>query len=155
MNRARETLDDVVDDIIQQKREKPTENDVISIRLAARDDDGNPLSDEQIRDEAITLIVAGHETTAVSLTYTIYLLAQHPKIEAKIVAELNSVLDGQRPTMTDLSALTYREDCQGIDATLSAGNSEYRRLWKSLQTTTLLGRALSVPSQSQQSDSIS
>lgn len=89
--------------------------------LAARDDDGNPLSDEQIRDEAITLIVAGHETTAVSLTYIIYLLAQHPKIEAKIVAELNSVLDGQRPTITDLSALTYREDRQGIDTTLSAG----------------------------------
>lgn len=75
MNRTRETLDDVVGDIIQQKREKPGENDVISMLLAARDGNGNPLSDEQIRDEAITHIVAGHETTAVSLTYTIYLLA--------------------------------------------------------------------------------
>ena len=108
MARARETLDGVVDDIIRQKRADPGE-DVVSMLLAARDDDGEPLSDEQIRDEAITLIAAGHETTAVSLTYTTYLLAQHPAIERKLVAELDTVLDGERPTMGDLSDLTYTE----------------------------------------------
>lgn len=63
MRRARETLDDVVNEIIRRKRENPSENDVVSMLLAARDDDGDPLSDKQIRDEAITLITAGHETT--------------------------------------------------------------------------------------------
>ncbi|RJT00211.1 cytochrome P450 [Halococcus sp. IIIV-5B] len=109
MARARETLDGVVDEIIREKRADPGEHDVISMLLAARDDDGDPLSDEQIRDEVITLITAGHETTAVSLTYTTYLLAQHPEAEAKLVAEIDSVLDGERPTMADLPDLTYTE----------------------------------------------
>jgi len=109
MDQARETLDDVVDDIIRQKRRNPGEDDVVSMLLAARDDEGEALSDEQIRDEAITLITAGHETTAVSLTYTTYLLAQHPRVEAKLVAELDAVLDGEPPTMADLPELTYTE----------------------------------------------
>lgn len=107
MARARETLDDAVNDIIQRKHANPGENDVISMLLAARDDDDTPLSDEQIRDEAITLIIAGHKTTAVSLTYTMYLLAQHPKIEEEFVAELDSVLDGEHPIIDDPSELTY------------------------------------------------
>ncbi len=109
MDRARETLEEVVDEIIRQKRADPGENDVVSMLLAARDDEGVPLSDEQIRDEAITLILAGHETTAVALTYTTYLLAQHPEVESKFVADLDSVLDGRRPTMGDLPDLTYTE----------------------------------------------
>jgi len=109
MRRARDTLDDVVSDIVRRKRANPGEDDVISMLLAARDDEGDPLSDEQIRDEAITLITAGHETTAVSLTYTTYLLAQHPQVEAKLLDELDAVLDGDRPTMADLPDLTYTE----------------------------------------------
>ncbi|MBX0297006.1 cytochrome P450 [Haloarcula nitratireducens] len=109
MRRARETLDDVVDDIIRQKRADPGGDDVISMLLAAGDEDGQSMSEEQIRDEAITLIVAGHETTAVSLTYTTYLLAQHPEIESKLVDELELVLDNEVPTMSDLPELTYTE----------------------------------------------
>lgn len=109
MAHARETLDGVVTDIIRRKRADPGEDDVISMLLAARDADGNPLSDEQIRDEAITLLAAGHETTAVSLTYTTYLLAQHPGIEEQLVAELDSILDGERPTMDDSLELSYTE----------------------------------------------
>jgi cytochrome P450 len=109
MARARETLDGVVDDIIAEKRADPGEHDVISMLLAARDDDGEALSDEQIRDEAITLITAGHETTAVSLTYTTYLLAQHPEAERRLVAELDAALDGERPTMGDLPDLQFTE----------------------------------------------
>jgi cytochrome P450 len=105
---ARETLDAVVDDIIREKRGEPGE-DVVSMLLEARDESGEALSDEQIRDEAITLLTAGHETTAVSLTYTVYLLSQHPEIEERLVAELDSVLDGREPTMADLPDLEYTE----------------------------------------------
>jgi len=106
---ARETLDRVVDDIIRRKQQEPGEYDVISMLLAARDSADVPLSDEQIRDEAITLITAGHETTAVSMTYTAFLLAQHPAVERQLIEELDSVLDGDRPTMTELQDLTYTE----------------------------------------------
>ncbi|KZN25773.1 cytochrome P450 [Haladaptatus sp. R4] len=109
MDRARETLDDVVDEIIREKRTNPGEHDVISMLLNADDEDGGGLSKKQIHDEAITLLFAGHETTAVSLTYTTYLLAQHPEVEAKLVAELDEVLGGETPTMADLSELTYTE----------------------------------------------
>ncbi|NHX37776.1 MULTISPECIES: cytochrome P450 [Halolamina] len=108
MASARATLDEVVDDIIAQKRDDPGADDVISMLLEAQAD-GAPLDDEQIRDEAITLLTAGHETTAVSLTYTTYLLAQHSGIEEKLVAELEAVLGGERPTMADLPDLTYTE----------------------------------------------
>jgi cytochrome P450 len=109
MSNARDTLDDVVGEIIQRKRRNPGEHDVVSKLLAARDDEGDPLSEKQIRDEAITLITAGHETTAVSLTYTTYLLAQHPEIESKLVAELDSVLGDDPPTMADIPKLPYTE----------------------------------------------
>ncbi|WP_224450609.1 cytochrome P450 [Haloprofundus salilacus] len=109
MAKARETLDRVVDGIVRQKKRSPGEHDVISMLLEARDEQGNPLGENQIRDEAITLLTAGHETTAVSLTYTVFVLAQHPKVEAKLVDELDRVLDGDRPTMADVPNLTYTE----------------------------------------------
>lgn len=109
MKQSRETFDDVVDEIIREKRANPGEHDVISMLLEARDDEDVPLSDDQIHDEVITLLVAGHETTAVSLTYTTYLLAQHPEVEEKLVEELDDVLDGDQPTMADILDLTYTE----------------------------------------------
>ena len=108
MARARETLDEVVDEIIARKRRDPGEDDVITMLLEAQEE-GAPLSDEDIRDEAITLLTAGHETTAVSLTYTAYLLAQHPEVERKLVAELDDVLGGDRPTMAGLPEMPYTE----------------------------------------------
>ena len=108
MRAARETLDEVVDDIIRQRRHDPGE-DVVSMLLTASDEDGETLSDGQIRDEAITLLVAGHETTAVALTYTVYLLAQHPDAEARLIDELDRVLGGRVPTPADLSELPYTE----------------------------------------------
>lgn len=108
MRNARQTLDDVVEEIIRDRRADPG-NDVVSMLLAAADDEGNTLSDEQIHDEIITLLTAGHETTAVSMTYTAYLLSQHPKVEERLLAELDEVLGGRTPEMTDLPALTYTE----------------------------------------------
>lgn len=108
MARARSTLDSIVDEIIAEKRRNPGENDVITMLLEAQAE-GAPLDDEQIRDEAITLLTAGHETTAVSLTYTAYLLAQHSHVEEKLLTELDDVLGSDRPTMADLPALTDTE----------------------------------------------
>lgn len=108
MRNARQTLDDVVEAIIRERRADPGD-DVVSMLLSAADEEGNTLSDEQIHDEIITLLTAGHETTAVSMTYTAYLLSQHPKVEDRLIAELEEVLGGRTPEMADLSALTYTE----------------------------------------------
>jgi cytochrome P450 len=85
--------------------------DLLSILLAARDveGDGTGMSDEQIRDEAVTLITAGHETTANGLTWAWYLLACHPDVEERMHAELASVLDGRSPTAEDAASLRYTE----------------------------------------------
>lgn len=108
MDNARETLDEVVEDIIRERRADPGD-DVVSALLAAADEEGNALTNEQIHDEIITLLTAGHETTAVSLTYTTYLLSQHPKVEQRLVDELEEVLGGRTPEMSDLAQLTYTE----------------------------------------------
>jgi cytochrome P450 len=106
---ARDRLDSVVYELIERRREDPGEHDVISTLLDVTDDEGNTLSTEQIRDEVVTLLLAGHETTALSLTFTAYALARHPEVEQRLVAELDEVLGGETPTMADLSELTYTE----------------------------------------------
>jgi cytochrome P450 len=75
--------------------------------MAARDEDGGAMTDEQLRDEVITLFLAGHETTALALSWTWFLLAQHPEKEAKLHAELDRVLGGRAPTVEDLPHLSY------------------------------------------------
>ncbi|WP_231184377.1 cytochrome P450 [Haladaptatus sp. DYF46] len=106
---AREKLDGVVYRMIRERRNDADGEGVISTLLSATDEHGNHMSDEQIRDEVVTLLLAGHETTALSLTLTMYALAQYPEVEEKLVAELDEVLDGETPTMDDLSDLTYTE----------------------------------------------
>ncbi len=87
------------------------DGDLLSILLAARDveGDGTGMSDEQMRDEALTLITAGHETTANGLTWTWHLLAQHPAVEERFHAELGQVLGGRAPEVGDAAALQYTE----------------------------------------------
>src|SRR5206468_3472079 len=80
-----------------------------SLLLAARDEDGTPMSDQQIRDEAVTLLMAGHETMTNSLAWTLYLISQHPPVGAKLAQEFDSVLTGRLPAMADLPALRYTE----------------------------------------------
>lgn len=82
--------------------------DLLSMMLASTDDGGG-MSDAQARDEAFTLIVAGHETTANTLTWTWYLLSQHAEAETALHAELDRVLDGRTPTVADLPALPYTD----------------------------------------------
>ncbi|WP_327054113.1 cytochrome P450 [Halomicrococcus gelatinilyticus] len=109
IRRSRERLDSVVTEMIEKRRADPGEDDVISMLLDATDEGGNAMSTDQIRDEVVTLLLAGHETTALSLTLTTYVLSQHPSVEEDLVAELDDVLDGRTPTMADLDDLTYTE----------------------------------------------
>jgi len=109
IQRSRERLDSVVTEMIEKRRADPGEDDVISMLLDATDEGGNAMSTDQIRDEVVTLLLAGHETTALSLTLTTYVLSQHPAVEEELVAELDEVLDGRTPTMADLADLTYTE----------------------------------------------
>ena len=81
--------------------------DLLSMLLAAQDEDGSRMTDRQLRDETITLFLAGHETTASTLSWTWWLLAQNPAVEAKLHAELDAVLGDRVPTLDDLSKLIY------------------------------------------------
>src|SRR5688500_20354170 len=75
----------------------------------ATDEDGNGMTDRQLRDEAVTLVLAGHETTANALAWTWYLLSEHPEVESKLHAELRRVLGNRLPTPEDLRQLEYAD----------------------------------------------
>jgi cytochrome P450 len=81
--------------------------DLLSMLLAAQDEDGSKMTDKQLRDETITLFLAGHETTASTLSWTWWLLAQNPAVEAKLYAELDSILGDRPPSFDDLPKLSY------------------------------------------------
>jgi cytochrome P450 len=83
--------------------------DLLSMLLAARDDDGRGMSEQQLRDEVITLFLAGHETTALTLSWTWHLLTQHPAVEAKLAAEVEEVVGERSPRLEELPSLTYTE----------------------------------------------
>jgi cytochrome P450 len=103
-------IDRVVFRIIGERRASGTdEGDLLSMLLQAQDDDGSRMSDAQLRDEVMTLFLAGHETTALALSWSWYLLATHPEAEKKFHAELDEVLRGRAPEVTDLPALKYTE----------------------------------------------
>ena len=110
--RARERLDATVYRIINERRASGEDRgDLLSMLIAARDEegDGSGMTDEQLRDEAMTIFLAGHETTANALTWTWYLLSQHPDIEARFHAEVDEVLKGGLPTAEDFPRLRYTE----------------------------------------------
>jgi cytochrome P450 len=81
--------------------------DLLSMLLHAQDEDGSRMTDRQLRDETITLFLAGHETTASTLSWAWWLLAQNPTVEAKLHAELDGVLGDRLPTLDDLPKLIY------------------------------------------------
>ncbi|WP_132058368.1 cytochrome P450 [Halorussus amylolyticus] len=105
--RAVEDLESVVERIVAERRENPTDDDVVSMLLAARDESGEGMTDEQIHDEVMTLLLAGHETTALALTFTFFLLAQHPEVERELVAELREEVGDRTPTFADLPDLPF------------------------------------------------
>ncbi len=111
--RARRAIKDlnefVYQTITEWHKTKEDKGDLLSMLLLAEDDEGKPMSDEQARDEVLTLFLAGHETTANTLNWTWTLLAQNPDKQAKLHAELDSVLQGRAPTLADLRQLPYTE----------------------------------------------
>jgi cytochrome P450 len=101
-------LNRIIYRFIEERRASGSDNgDFLSMLLAARDDDGSRMTDRQLRDEAITIFLAGHETTANALSWTWMLLAQNPNVEAKLHEELDRVLGGRAPTVDDLPNLRY------------------------------------------------
>jgi len=101
-------LEKVIYRIIENRRASGRDNgDLLSILLQAQDDDGTRMSDRQLRDETITLFLAGHETTANTLSWTWWLLAQNPSVEKKFHEELDGVLGGRLPTLSDLPKLVF------------------------------------------------
>lgn len=109
--KARSTLNTVIYGMINERRRSGEDTgDLLSMLLMAQDEaDGTGMTDEQIRDEAMTIFLAGHETTANAMTWTWYLLSQNPEKEAKLHHELDGVLAGRIPTMDDLPNLKYAE----------------------------------------------
>jgi cytochrome P450 len=108
--RAVRQLDDIVYALIRQRQAtEQVSNDLLTTLLQARYEDGESMPNQQLRDEVMTLLLTGHETTAVSLSWTWYLLARHPEVEQKLWSELRRVLNGRSPRMQDLSDLPYTE----------------------------------------------
>lgn len=107
--RALRVLDDVVMRIIDTRRRTGDDpGDLLSMLLAARDEDtGKGMSDRQLRDEIMTFVLAGHETTAVTLGWTWYLLGRHPEIEERLRDEVQRAIGGRTPGFEDLPALRY------------------------------------------------
>lgn len=110
MKRLLAQVDRMLYRVIDARRAAPEDRgDLLATFLASRDEAGRGMTDEQLRDEAITLFMAGHETTALTLTYAFRLLTQHPAVEAKLHEELDRVLGGRAPTREDADRLPYTE----------------------------------------------
>jgi cytochrome P450 len=109
-NRAVRKIDNFVYRIIAERRASGADTgDLLSMLLRAQDEDGTQMTDQQLRDELMTIFLAGHETTALALTWALYLLAQNPEAEERLTAELEEVLGGRAPTATDMPRLRYVE----------------------------------------------
>ena len=100
-------LDEIVYGIIQERRASGVGDDLLSDMLRAQDVDGSQMTDKQLRDEVMTLLLAGHETTALTLSWAWYLLAKHPEAQAKLHEEGDKMLSGRLPSAPDLGQLTY------------------------------------------------
>jgi len=108
-DRAIAKLDSILYGVFEQRRKSgaPETGDLLSMLVNAQDDDGTRMSDQQLRDECMTLFLAGHETTALNLSWTWLLLSQHPDIDAKLARELHDVLGDRPATFADLPNLRY------------------------------------------------
>jgi cytochrome P450 len=108
---ARGRLDAIIYRMIAERRASGRDHgDLLSMLLSAQDEDGGGfMTDRQVRDEAMTIFLAGHETTANALTWTWYLTGESPEVEAKMHEEIDRVLQGRLPTMADIPSLPYVE----------------------------------------------
>lgn len=105
--RGVEELNQIVYGIIRERRTSGLGDDLLSDLLRAQDLDGSVMTDQQLRDEVMTMLLAGHETTALALSWAWFLLAIHPAEQAKIHCEVDRVLTGRLPTAGDVPQLAY------------------------------------------------
>lgn len=106
--RAIARLDRTVYRLIEERRrEGGDRGDFLSMLLLAQDEDGGVMTDKQVRDEAMNIFLAGHETTANALGWTFYLLAQHPAIRERLEREVDAALGGRTPTLEDLANMPF------------------------------------------------
>ncbi len=108
--RYQQALYNVVDDLIAARRAQPAEGeDLLGLLLQATDpENGRGLDDKEVRDQVLIFLLAGHETTATSLTFTLHLLGQNPEIQSYLHTEVDRVLQGRtEPTLEDVMALRY------------------------------------------------
>ena len=109
LRRARATINNVISRLIAERRAEGARGDLLSTLIFAQDSeqDGAQMDDQQLRDEAVTLFLAGHETTANALSWAWYLLALNPEAEARLHAEVDTLLGERLPTADDFPRLTY------------------------------------------------
>jgi cytochrome P450 len=106
--RDHRSMDVMIRRMIEKRRTASDQNDdMLALLLAAKDTEGRPLSDDEIRDELVTLLLAGHETTANALTWTWFLLSQFRSVRERLTRELNEVLGDRLPTAADVPRLRY------------------------------------------------
>ncbi len=104
------TFDTVISEIITQRQERyEPGSDLLGMFLAARDDDGAPMTAEQLRDECKTMFLAGHETTALTMSWSLWLLATHPDIQRRLADEIRTVIGIRMPTLEDIRNLPFTE----------------------------------------------
>ena len=108
---AIEGIDRIVGDLIEQRRQNPQEyEDLLAGLLQAADAEGTTLTHAELRDQLVTFLAAGHETTANALAWTWYLLGRNPEVRRRLVAEVNDLLpEGQTPTAEDVEKLTFTQ----------------------------------------------
>ncbi|MCX4775233.1 cytochrome P450 [Streptomyces sp. NBC_01285] len=108
---GRDQLDTIVYRLMDERRQSDAKGaDLLSLLLEARDaDTGKPMEDHQVRDEAVTMLMAGHETTANALTWSYHLLATHPEVRKRLHQEIDEVLGDRLPTVEDLPRLVWTD----------------------------------------------
>jgi cytochrome P450 len=109
--RGIEEMEALIEELVSQRRQDGVgdRDDLLSMLLTGTDEDGETMSDTLLRDEMMTFLFAGHETTATALTFTWFLLGQHPDIQDRLAAEVDEVLDDDHATFSDLPQLEYTE----------------------------------------------
>jgi len=106
-----QTLDKVVESFVAERQARPDidRNDLLTLLLNTKDEDGQPVSREFVRNNILTLFLAGHETTANTLTWALYHLDRNPEVRAELQREVDTVLGGRTPTLDDLKRLPYTQ----------------------------------------------
>ena len=129
VRRAVRHLEASVYRIIERRRSDSRDTgDLLSMLMQVRDEDGSAMTDKQLRDEVLTFLLAGHETTALALSWTWHLLSQNPDVEHKLHLELDQVLAGRAPAFSDLPSLTY------TDAVIKESMRLYPPAWSLART---------------------